>query len=102
MGRPRLLLLDEPGAGLDLPGRELLLTALARLTDVDPTLAVVVTTHHLEELPGSTTHAILLRGGRVLGAGPVDQTLTDAGLSTCFGIPVTVTRAGNRWSAFAT
>jgi iron complex transport system ATP-binding protein len=101
MGRPRLLLLDEPGAGLDLPGRELLLAALARLADVEPTLAVVITTHHLEELPGSTTHALLLRDGLVLGAGPIAETLTDAGLSSCFRIPIAVSRAGDRWSATA-
>ena len=101
MARPRLLLLDEPGAGLDLPGREILLVALARLADADPALAVVVTTHHLEELPASTTHALLLRDGLVVGAGPVEETLTDAALSACFGIPVSVTRAGGRWSATA-
>ena len=101
MAQPRLLLLDEPGAGLDLPGRELLLAALARLAGVDPTLAVVVTTHHLEELPGSTTHALLLRDGLVLAAGPVEETLTDASLSSCFGIPISVTRGGDRWSATA-
>ena len=101
MAQPRLLLLDEPGAGLDLPGRELLLTALARLADLDPALSVVVTTHHLEELPGSTTHALLLRDGVVLEAGPVEQTLTDAGLSACFGIAIGVSRSGDRWNAIA-
>jgi iron complex transport system ATP-binding protein len=102
MAQPPLLLLDEPGAGLDLPGRELLLAALARLADVDPELTVVVTTHHLEELPASTSHALLLRDGRVLAAGPVEETLTDTLLSACFGIPVAVARAGDRWSATAT
>ncbi len=101
VAQPRLLLLDEPGAGLDLPGRELLLGALARLADVDPALAVVVTTHHLEELPGSTTHALLLRDGVVLESGPVEQTLTDVGLSACFGIPIEISRSGDRWSAIA-
>jgi len=101
MGRPRLLLLDEPGAGLDLPGRELLLTALARLAATDPVLAVVVTTHHLEELPASTTHALLLRDGLVLAAGSVEQTLTDASLTSCFGIPIRVTRTADRWGAIA-
>jgi iron complex transport system ATP-binding protein len=101
MARPRLLLLDEPGAGLDLPGRELLLAALARVAEVDPMLAVVVTTHHLEELPGATTHALLLRDGHVLAQGPVGETLTDASLSACFGIPIAVRRLGERWGATA-
>ena len=101
VAQPRLLLLDEPGAGLDLPGRELLLAALARVAAVDPELAVVITTHHLEELPAATTHALLLRDGLVHAAGPVEETLTDACLSACFGIPITVSRAGDRWSATA-
>ncbi len=100
--RPRLLLLDEPGAGLDLPGRELLLAALARLADDDPSLALVVTTHHLEELPASTTHALLLREGRVVAAGPTVETLTASHLSACFGLPVSLTTADGRWSATAT
>ena len=101
VARPHLLLLDEPGEGLDLPGREILLAALARLADADSALAVVVTTHHLEELPASTTHALLLREGSSAGAGPVEETLTDARLSACFGIPVEVARTGARWSAMA-
>ena len=101
MARPRLLLLDEPGAGLDLPGRELLLAALARIAELDPALAVVVTTHHLEELPASTTHALLLRDGRILAAGGAAETLTDAALSECFGLPIAVARAGGRWVATA-
>ena len=88
VGKPRLLLLDEPGAGLDLPGREILLGSLARLADVDPELTMIVTTHHLEELHGSTTHALLLRDGVVLAAGPVEETLTDDLLTACFGIPI--------------
>lgn len=100
--RPGLLLLDEPGAGLDLPGRETLLAALARLAADDPQLALVVTTHHLEELPATTTHALLLRGGRALAAGPAEETLTGGLLSRCFGLPVALTRTSGRWSATAT
>ncbi|MSO95995.1 MAG: ATP-binding cassette domain-containing protein [Thermoleophilia bacterium] len=101
VGRPRLLLLDEPGVGLDLPGREILLGSLARLADVDPLLTMIVTTHHLEELHGSTTHALLLRDGIVLAAGPVNETLTDRQLTACFGIPIAASRRGDRWTATA-
>jgi iron complex transport system ATP-binding protein len=99
--RPRILLLDEPGAGLDLAGRETLLAALARLSVGDPGLTLVATTHHLEELPASTTHALLLREGRVFAAGPAGATLTAEQLSACFGLSVTVARANGRWSATA-
>ncbi|WP_411277704.1 ABC transporter ATP-binding protein [Gaiella sp.] len=101
VGRPRLLLLDEPGAGLDLPGREILLGSLARLAGSDPELTMIVTTHHLEELHGSTTHALLLRDGVVLAAGPVAETLTDEHLTACFGIPIAAQRRGDRWAATA-
>lgn len=101
VGKPRLLLLDEPGAGLDLPGREILLGSLARLNDVDPELTMIVTTHHLEELHGSTTHALLLRDGLVLAAGRVEETLTDDLLTACFGIPIAAQRRGDRWTATA-
>ena len=99
LARPRLLLLDEPAAGVDLPGREALLTALDRLASDLPRLAVVMTTHHLEELPAETTHALLLRGGRALAAGPVDDVLGDEPLSACFGLPLAVGRDGGRWHA---
>lgn len=98
---PRLLLLDEPAAGLDLPGRELMLGALARLAREQPELATVSTTHHLEELPRSTTHALLLRGGRAVASGRAEEVLDDAPLSACFGLEVAVARRSDRWSAVA-
>ena len=101
IAEPRLLLLDEPGAGLDLPGRETLLGALSRLADDRPEIAIVITTHHLEELPAATTHALLLRAGRTVATGPVDMTLTDAALERCLDLRVRVTRADGRWSAAA-
>jgi iron complex transport system ATP-binding protein len=101
VARPRLLLLDEPGAGLDLPGREILLSSLDRVARDQPHLAIVITTHHLEELPGSVSHALLLRDGHVVAAGPAGETLADGPLSDCFGISLTVTRAGGRLSASA-
>ena len=101
VSRPRLLLLDEPGGGLDLGGRETLLAALARLAAEEPELATVITTHHLEELPAETTHALLLRDGRVVGAGPVEVALTAGALSECFGLSVEVARSNGRWHAVA-
>lgn len=73
MPQPRLLLLDEPATGLDLAAREQLLDALATSRQVHPELATVLVTHHLEELPASTTHAMLLRAGRCVASGPADD-----------------------------
>jgi iron complex transport system ATP-binding protein len=97
-GRPELLLLDEPAAGLDLPGREDLLHALATADDLGSRPSVLVT-HHLEEIPPTTTHAALLREGRLVAAGPADEVLRDEPVGACFGLPVTVSRNGSRWSA---
>jgi len=104
MHDPPLLLLDEPADGLDLPGREALLAALATLhgaTRERPPTAVVTVTHHLEELPPSTTHALLLRAGRVVAAGPAEMVLADGPLSACFGARVVVRRDDGRWTARA-
>ncbi len=96
---PPLLLLDEPASGLDLPARERLVDALDDLAAAHPERAGVLVTHHLEELPSSTTHALLLRGGRVLAAGAAEDVLTGDALSACFGLPLAVRREDGRWSA---
>ncbi|HEX9031899.1 MAG TPA: ATP-binding cassette domain-containing protein [Streptosporangiaceae bacterium] len=101
MGQPRVLLLDEPAAGLDVAGREQLLASIDQLRDAQPGLATVLVTHHLEELPSSTTHALLLRDGQLLGAGPVGDVLTSDLVSSCFAHPLTITRQGGRWRAEA-
>lgn len=101
MRRPHLLLLDEPTTGLDLPGREQLLSAMAALADELAELATVTVTHHLEELPASTTHALLIRDGRVASSGPVGETLTAERLSECFGMAVGVQRTAGRWMSHA-
>ena len=101
MRRPALLLLDEPATGLDLPGREALLAAVASIAAQEPETATVTVTHHVEELPSSTTHALLLRDGLVVAAGPAHETIASGPLSDCFGTPVAVDRVGGRWLARA-
>ena len=91
-----LLVLDEPAAGLDLPGRELLLAALGRTIADRPALTVLVVSHHLEELPAGTTHALLLRDGARVAAGPVDEVLAAEPLRRCYGLPLRVEWAGGR------
>ena len=99
-GRRDLLLFDEPAAGLDLPARERLVAAMDA-TATGAGLASVLSTHHLEEIPGTTTHAALLRDGRLVAAGPVEEVLTDESLGDTFGLAVRVERRGTRWSASA-
>lgn len=101
MPSPRLLLFDEPATGLDLAAREQLLGSIDVLRHEHPSLATVLVTHHLEELPASTTHAMLLRKGSCLASGPVDDVLTTDLISACFDHPVRITRSEGRWSAKA-
>ncbi|MBD0020338.1 ATP-binding cassette domain-containing protein [Gordonia pseudamarae] len=101
MPQPPLLLLDEPATGLDLAAREKLLAGIDQLRAEVPTLATVLVTHHLEDLPASTSHALLLREGRTVAAGTVDEALTSETISTCFDHPVEVRRTAGRWSAVA-
>ena len=98
MGSPELLLLDEPAAGLDLGARERLVARLASLAADPATPALVLVTHHTEEIPPGTTHAALLRAGRVAAAGPVGEVLTADAVSACFGLDVEVQAAGGRWT----
>ncbi|MFF7278871.1 ATP-binding cassette domain-containing protein [Streptomyces griseorubiginosus] len=98
MPKPRLLLLDEPATGLDLPGREQLIDALDSLRREHPELATVLVTHHLEELPPGTTHAMLLREGRVLARGPVSHVLTGDQVGRCFDLPLVLERHDGRWT----
>ncbi|GAA2872259.1 ABC transporter ATP-binding protein [Nonomuraea rubra] len=101
MADPAVLLLDEPFAGLDLPAREDLISAVEDLAATRPVLTTVTVTHHLEEVPATTTHAMLMRDARVLAAGPVADVLTSANLSDCFGRPLHVDRLDGRWYARA-
>ncbi|MDO5084705.1 ATP-binding cassette domain-containing protein [Arachnia propionica] len=102
MTDPELLLLDEPASGLDLAGREALVTTLGELF-LDPCApATMLVTHHVEEIPDGVTHCLLMAGARVLAAGPLEETLTDANLSAAFGMDLVVSRsADGRWGARA-
>jgi iron complex transport system ATP-binding protein len=103
MAAPELLLFDEPCAGLDLGGREAMVTVLADLARPDPPSALarplVLVTHHLEEIPPGITHALLLRAGAVVTQGPVEETLTSTAVSDTFGVGVVVAHGTGRWFA---
>ncbi|MEU8760068.1 ATP-binding cassette domain-containing protein [Streptomyces sp. NPDC048659] len=99
MADPGLLLLDEPFNALDLPSREDLIDTMRHLAESRSELATVTVTHHLEELSPAITHALLLREGRVLARGPVEDVLTPEHMTACFGRPIQVTRDAGRWLA---
>jgi iron complex transport system ATP-binding protein len=101
MTDPELMLLDEPAAGLDLGGREDLVHRLGELADDPEAPAMVLVTHHVEEIPPGFTHALLMRGGQVVASGPLAQTLTSENLGETFGMALTVERHGDRWTARA-
>ena len=101
IANPELMLLDEPTTGLDFPGREALLATIDDLTTTHPALPMVIVSHHLEELPSSITHVMLMKGGRVLGQGPAAAMLTSDWISACFGFPIEVQAFNGRWSARA-
>jgi len=101
MPDPELLLLDEPAAGLDLGGREDLLRRLTTLARDPKAPMMVLVTHHVEEVPDGFTHAMLLRRGSVLAAGPIEEVFTQRNLSRCFGVQLAVEYRQSRWTARA-
>jgi iron complex transport system ATP-binding protein len=101
IGEPRLLLLDEPSTGLDIAAREQLLETVDLLTETHPDVASVLVTHHLEELPSSTTHALLLADGQVVAAGPAGEAITAGNVSAAFEHPIDVWFHEGRWAARA-
>jgi len=101
MTDPELLLLDEPTAGLDLSGRELLLATLSELA-LDPQAPTsVMVTHHVEEIPAGVTHGLFLKQGRVVAAGPLREVMTTEILSRTFDLPLQIDEVDGRWHAQA-
>jgi iron complex transport system ATP-binding protein len=101
MADPELLLLDEPASSLDLGGREDLLKRLENLAADPLAPATVIVTHHIEEIPVGTTHALLLRDGEVIAQGAVDRVLTDAFMTDAYGLRIAVQSEGGRYFARA-
>ncbi len=101
MRDPLLLVLDEPTAGLDLGGREDLLMLLSELATDQAAPATVLVTQHVDEIPPGFTHAMLLRDGHILSAGPIDHALTPERLSDCFGLHLHLEKRYGRWWAWS-
>jgi iron complex transport system ATP-binding protein len=100
MPDPDLLILDEPGSSLDLGARETLVRDLARLAGQPRPAAIVLVTHHLEEIPRGFRQALVLGGGRAIAAGPIRDCLTGPALSSAFGLPIEVGLRAGRFSAW--
>jgi len=99
MTEPELLLLDEPSTGLDVAAREQMIRTIDGLPEALPGLTSITVTHHFEELSQSVSHACLVRGGRIVAAGPVGEVLTSELVTECFAHPIEVERRRGRWFA---
>ncbi|NQX28610.1 ABC transporter ATP-binding protein [Microbacteriaceae bacterium VKM Ac-2854] len=101
MTDPELLLLDEPAASLDLGAREELVQLLGGYAQASGSPAIVMVTHHVEEIPTGFTHALLLRDGHIVAAGPLEEALTAQTLSETFGMAISLTSEHGRHAARA-
>jgi iron complex transport system ATP-binding protein len=99
MTDPELLLLDEPAAGLDLGGREALVSMLQVLAEDPASPTTLMVSHHVEEIPPGFTHVLMLRDGTVVAQGPLEQALNEHNLSTTFGLSLVLDHTDGRWSA---
>ncbi len=95
----RILILDEPTAGLDLAAREDLLESITVLAGSPDGPTVFLVTHHPEEIVPAISHTLLLSGGRVAAAGPTADVLVDGLVSLAMGVPVEITRLDGRFWA---
>jgi iron complex transport system ATP-binding protein len=101
MPDPELLLLDEPVASLDIGSREATIKILGGYASHPDAPAIIMVTHHLEEIPTGFTHALILKDGKITASGPITQTLTTEKLSEAYGIPLEVVFFGGRFAVRA-
>ena len=101
MTDPELLLLDEPASALDLGGREDLLKRIETFSNDPLAPATVIVTHHIEEIPSGTTHALLLRDGKTVAQGQIQSVINDENLSIAYGLPISVQSEHGRYFARA-
>ena len=99
MPDPELLLLDEPVSSLDLAAREQTLSIISQYAQSPFAPAMVMVTHHLEEIPAGFTHALIIREGQIFAAGEINSTLTSEKISEAFGFNLVVTQEGGRFRA---
>ena len=99
MAQPELLLLDEPGTGLDLGARERLIASLAAMGKGAAGLTVILVTHHAEEIPPGFEDILILAGGRVRASGPIREVLTGETLTAIYGMPLVVETSNDRYQA---
>jgi iron complex transport system ATP-binding protein len=99
MPDPELLILDEPAAGLDVGARETLVRDLGRLALTERPAAIVLVTHHVEEIPSGFEHALVLGDGRIAAAGPIDEVLGGPAPAAAFGVPLRIGREAGRFRA---
>jgi iron complex transport system ATP-binding protein len=101
MTDPEILLLDEPAASLDLGSREELLQLLGGYASQPKSPAIIMVTHHVEEIPRGFTHVLLLSGGKIVSSGPLEEALTAESLTEAFGIDIELSQTDGRYSARA-
>lgn len=101
MNEPKLVILDEPCAGLDLAGREFVLSTIRAVAWAPSSPSLLLTTHHVEEITDVFTHIVMLRNGEVFDAGTLEDVLTSENLTELFGMNIDVNGTNGRWNATA-